>query len=94
MVIGAPSESLRKKLLEEELRLRTKQPEHWAKTKYRKYAKPFSLEEMEKIKELEAERKTVKRKLKKKKDAWKKRAAAKKTSAKKKPKPGKRGQKK
>ena len=35
-----PSEELRKKLLMEEMKLRKKQPEHWAKTKYRKYAKP------------------------------------------------------
>ena len=33
-----PSEELRKKLLEQELAMRAKQPEHWAKTKYRKYA--------------------------------------------------------
>lgn len=36
--LGKPSEELRKKLLKQELRLRKKQPEHWAKTKYRKYA--------------------------------------------------------
>ncbi len=33
-----PSEKLRKKLLAEEQKLRAKQPEHWAKTKYRKFA--------------------------------------------------------
>jgi len=31
-------EALRLKLLEEEFRLRRKQPEAWTKTKYRKYA--------------------------------------------------------
>lgn len=36
--LGPPSEELRKKLLRQELKLRKKQPEHWAKTKYRKYA--------------------------------------------------------
>ncbi|MBI4044413.1 MAG: hypothetical protein HY392_01770 [Candidatus Diapherotrites archaeon] len=36
--LGPPSEELRKKLLKQELKLRKKQPEHWAKTKYRKYA--------------------------------------------------------
>ena len=36
--LGPPSEELRKKLLKEELKLRKKQPEHWAKSKYRKYA--------------------------------------------------------
>ncbi|HIH07831.1 MAG: hypothetical protein J4224_02560 [Candidatus Diapherotrites archaeon] len=36
-----PSEELRKKLLAEELKLRKKQPEHWAKSKYRRYARPF-----------------------------------------------------
>ena len=40
-VFPMPSEELRKKLLKEEFKLRKKQPEHWAKTKYRKYAKPF-----------------------------------------------------
>ena len=40
-IFPQPSEELRKKLLLEELKLRKKQPEHWAKTKYRKYAKPF-----------------------------------------------------
>jgi hypothetical protein len=33
-----PSEELRLKLLAEEQKLRSKQPPHWAKTKYRKYA--------------------------------------------------------
>ena len=36
--LGPPSEELRKKLLKQELKMRKKQPEHWAKTKYRKYA--------------------------------------------------------
>ena len=57
MVIGNPSEALRKRLLEEEMKLRGSQPEHWAKTKYRKYAKPFSDEELKQIKELEKKRK-------------------------------------
>jgi len=51
------SEKLRKKLLEEEMKLRKKQPEHWAKTKYRKYAKPYTKEELAKIKELEKKNK-------------------------------------
>lgn len=40
IVVGMPrpSEALRKRLLAEELKLRSKQPPHWAKTKYRKYA--------------------------------------------------------
>ncbi|MCX8158169.1 MAG: hypothetical protein N3D73_00715 [Candidatus Diapherotrites archaeon] len=38
VMLGPPSEKLRLKLLEEELKLRKKQPEHWAKSKYRKYA--------------------------------------------------------
>lgn len=33
-----PSEALRLKLLEEEQRLRKKQPEAWTKTKFRPYA--------------------------------------------------------
>lgn len=33
-----PSEELRHKLLQEELRLRKKQPEAWTKTKFRPYA--------------------------------------------------------
>jgi hypothetical protein len=32
------TEELRKKLLEQELLMRSKQPPHWAKSKYRKYA--------------------------------------------------------
>ena len=36
--MGPPSEEMRIKLLQEELKLRSKQPEHWAKTKYRKFA--------------------------------------------------------
>ncbi|HIH09599.1 MAG TPA: hypothetical protein HA254_02910 [Candidatus Diapherotrites archaeon] len=47
-----PNEKMRKKLLEEEFKLRKKQPEHWAKTMYRKFAKPYTAQEMEKIKEL------------------------------------------
>lgn len=61
MDLGKPSERLRQKLLQEELKLRKKQPEHWAKTKYRKYAKPYTPEELEKLKEMEKERKRFKR---------------------------------
>ncbi len=57
MELGPPTEKLRRKLLDQEMRLRKKQPEHWAKTKYRKYAKPFTEEELEKIKALEKKRK-------------------------------------
>lgn len=38
MILGPASEELRKKLLQQEFSMRKKQPEHWAKTKYRKYA--------------------------------------------------------
>ncbi len=55
--LGKPSEKLRKMLIEQELRMRKKQPEHWAKTKYRKYAKPYTELELVKIKELEKKRK-------------------------------------
>ena len=48
-IFPMPSEELRKKLLKEEFKLRKKQPEHWAKTKYRKYAKPFKIAPAEKI---------------------------------------------
>lgn len=37
-LLPPPSEELRKKLLKQELSLRSKQPPHWAKTKYRKYS--------------------------------------------------------
>jgi len=57
MVLSKKEDALRKKLLEEELALRKKQPEHWAKTKYRKFARPFSDEELKQIKELEKKRK-------------------------------------
>ncbi len=67
MELGPPSEKLRKLLLKQELRLRKKQPEHWAKTKYRKYAKPFTKEELEKIGELEKKRKGKGKKTGKKK---------------------------
>lgn len=56
MDLGPPSEKLRKILLNEELKLRKKQPEHWAKTKYRKYAKPYTPEELERVKELDSQR--------------------------------------
>ena len=48
-IFPMPSEELRKKLLKEEFKLRKKQPEHWAKTKYRKYARPFKEAPTEKI---------------------------------------------
>ncbi len=48
-IFPMPSEELRKKLLKEEFKLRKKQPEHWAKTKYRKYARPFKVAPQEKI---------------------------------------------
>lgn len=66
MELGFASEKLRKQLLEEELNLRKKQPQHWAKTKYRKYAKPYTDAELEKIKELEKKRKARTRKSSKK----------------------------
>ncbi|MFH1586971.1 MAG: hypothetical protein ABID38_03895, partial [Candidatus Diapherotrites archaeon] len=80
-----PSEEFRKKLLEEELKLRSKQPQHWAKSKYRKYAKIFRPTE-----EPEEPKKAVKRKAVKKvkktvkKKIAKKRAKVKKTAVKKK----------
>ena len=49
LLLPSPSEELRKKLLQEELKLRKKQPEHWAKTKYRKYARPFKPAPTERI---------------------------------------------
>ena len=58
MDLGKPSEKLRRMLLEQELRLRKKQPEHWAKTKYRKYAKPYTDEELGRLKEMEKIRKS------------------------------------
>jgi len=39
----AISEDLRMQLLKEEQKLRKKQPEHWAKTKYRKYAEKMKV---------------------------------------------------
>ena len=36
--LEATDESIRQQLLEEEFKLRKKQPEAWTKTKYRKYA--------------------------------------------------------
>ena len=38
MGLNAADEEMRMKLLEEEFKLRKKQPEAWTKTKYRKYA--------------------------------------------------------
>jgi hypothetical protein len=43
------AEKLRLQLLEEERKLRAKQPEHWAKSKYRKYAAKPTAEERELI---------------------------------------------
>ncbi len=62
-----PSEELRKKLIAEELKLRSKQPEHWAKTKYRKYAKPSpaELERAEKTRKKEKARARARAKAKK-----------------------------
>jgi len=60
--LPGPSEELRQKLIEEELRLRSKQPQHWAKTKYRKYAKPSPAE----LERLEKARKRKKKRKKKK----------------------------
>lgn len=37
-MLPKPSEKLRMKLLQEELKLRAKQPTAWTKTKYRPYA--------------------------------------------------------
>ena len=65
MDIGKPSEKLRRMLLEQELKLRKKQPEHWAKTEYRKYAKPYTPEELEKLKEMEKQRTAEKKAAKK-----------------------------
>ena len=73
--LGKPSEKLRKMLIEQELKMRKKQPEHWAKTKYRKYAKPYTELEMVQIKELDKKRA---HRRKKKKDAGKKAMAKKK----------------
>ncbi|VVC00011.1 Uncharacterised protein [uncultured archaeon] len=76
--LGRPSEKLRQQLIEQELRLRKKQPEHWAKTKYRKYAKPFTEEELVQIKELDKKRKVERRaNAKKSKKASRKRKAGK-----------------
>ena len=72
--LGRPSEKLRQLLLNQELRLRKKQPEHWAKTKYRKYAKPYTELELLLIKEND----------KKRKKRWGKAKAKKKTKGKRK----------
>ncbi len=65
MELGRPSEKIRRMLIEQELTLRKKQPEHWAKTKYRKYAKPYTPEELEKLKDMDKRRK-IERRAKKK----------------------------
>ena len=54
--LGQVTEKMRQQLLAEELKLRKKQPEHWAKTKYRKFARPFTDEELKKLKQLEIKR--------------------------------------
>ena len=38
MQLDSTEEAVRQKLLQEEFKLRKKQPEAWTKTKYRKYA--------------------------------------------------------
>lgn len=69
-ILGPPSEALRRRLLAEELKLRKKQPEHWAKTKYRKFARPFSA-----VQEAAGEEKKLKSSAaKKRKKAGRKRA--------------------
>ena len=87
MVLGKPSEKMRIALLKAEMRLRKKQPEHWAKTKYRKYAKPFTPEELERIKEYDRKRTGARPVVKKEKKRARKskkwnRKAAKKTAKK------------
>ncbi len=57
--LPAPSEELRKKLLAQEFAMRKKQPEHWAKTKYRKYATMLS-QKMNKEKPQKSEKKQSK----------------------------------
>ncbi|HZX19916.1 MAG TPA: hypothetical protein VFF13_02795 [archaeon] len=57
-MLGTATEELTRQLLEQEQKLRKKQPEHWAKTKYRKYAKPFTKQELEQIKKLEVKKKS------------------------------------
>ncbi|MFH1256710.1 MAG: hypothetical protein V1494_05475 [Candidatus Diapherotrites archaeon] len=82
-ILPKPSEELRMKLLKEELKLRKKQPQHWAKTKYRKYAKQMKKEDI--IAEAQGKpAKKAKRKKKKLKKVKKKKAKkiAKKTKAK------------
>ena len=88
-LLGRPSEKLRRMLIQEELKMRSKQPEHWAKTKYRRYAKPYTPEELVLIRGMEKERK--KRRREEKKRGKKKHAKKSKTKAKKK---GKKAKKK
>lgn len=85
-----PSEKMRLMLLEEERRLRSKQPEHWAKSKYRKYASKMTTEEKELKKIVDAAKKSkkkpkprAKRKKARKPKAKAKRKKAKKSSKKK-----------
>lgn len=62
-----PSEKFRQLLIQQELAMRKKQPEHWAKTKYRKFARPFTEQELEQIKENDAKRKVARKGKKSKK---------------------------
>lgn len=79
-------------LLEEERRLRAKQPEHWAKSKYRRYAAKITAEEKELLKLKEAlDKKREKAKPKRKKKA---KCRKKSKSTKKKSKPRKKPRKK
>lgn len=51
-IMPPPSEELRKKLLKQELAMRSKQPPHWAKTKYRKYSIMLNKKAEKEIEEL------------------------------------------
>ncbi len=78
MELDSPSEELRLALLKEELKLRKKQPEHWAKTKYRKYAMLLSRTEMKNLNAAEEEvRKTAAKPRRPKKRKHKKTRASK-----------------
>ena len=62
-----PSEELRKKLLKQELAMRSKQPPHWAKTKYRKYSTMLNKKAEKEMADLQKSMKAKKMKEKKKK---------------------------
>ncbi|MEK6957672.1 MAG: hypothetical protein AABW99_01700 [archaeon] len=84
MDLSGPSEELRLALLKEELKLRKKQPEHWAKTKYRKYAMLLSRTEMKNLNAAEEEvQKAAAAKPKRPKKRKHKKTAAKKSEKKK-----------